>query len=48
MLVPRTDDILSLAEVPDLGSSGLFRRWSMSEVLAEPTKFEWLIKGLLA
>jgi hypothetical protein len=48
-----TDDLdLLLAEcaTPDgiAAAPDLFRRWSMVELLAEPTDFSWLVKGLLA
>jgi hypothetical protein len=39
--VPAEDRAPSAA--PDL-----FRRWTMPDLLAEPTDFEWLVKGLLA
>jgi hypothetical protein len=37
------EDRTSTANAPDL-----FRRWAMADLLAEPTDFDWLIKGLLA
>jgi len=37
------EDRASIAKAPDL-----FRRWSMVDLLAEPTDFDWLVKGMLA
>ena len=28
-------------------ASDLFRRWTMADLLAERTDFDWLVKGLL-
>jgi len=32
----------------DVSAPDLFRRWTMTDLLAEPTDFDWLVKGLLA
>ncbi|MGH9046762.1 MAG: AAA family ATPase, partial [Acidimicrobiales bacterium] len=46
----RTDVLAELPTYPpeDDGGPLLFERWTMPALLAEPTDFDWLIKGLLA
>jgi hypothetical protein len=44
----RAQQIIEDIRATSPNASGLFRRWTMPEVLAEPTDFTWLINGLMA
>jgi hypothetical protein len=39
--------LVQAAEAAEAGEPSLFKRWSMSELLAEPDNFAWLASGLL-
>ena len=46
--LPVVDRWAEIPNTPDEAPTDLFRRWSMTELLAEPDGFEWLIRGMIA